>query len=257
MNELLLTNLPNCILSHIFNVVCNDDLRMYNKLIQLNKQYKNMVLMNVYVHNMMYNNINSKNTKMMNFLKKNSNKIKYLCIDNLEYISNISELKNIEHLVVTADYNKSTFSYIHKYNNIKMLWVNMGVDDNYMPIISFPNTLEELHIFGKMTLNVKHNIENTFTNNKCKIKLYKCGYNNYQENNEKCEKETEIFHETCLLMEKKMTRIKNKKRSYENYEKLMNIEFNNFRDYYDVENYNYEKQYDYYDSGDYNLCLYK
>ena len=256
MNELSLTKLPNCIVSHIFNTICNDNLKMYNKLIRLNKQYKNIIETNIYINNMMYNNINSKNTKMMDFLKKNSKKIKYLCIDNLEYVSNIQDLKNIERLVITADYNKSTFSYIHKFNNLKMLWVNIGIDDNYMPLISFPNSLEELHIFGKMSLNVKHNTENIYANNNCKFKLYKCGYNYQYINNDKFKKETEIFNEVCLLMEKKMINKKNKKRSYETYEKTMNIEFNNFKEYYDVENYNYEKQYDYYDLGDYNLCQY-
>lgn len=249
-----MNTLPNCIVTYIFNLVCNDDLKCYNKLIRLNKLYKHM-MKDIYITNMMYSNIKSNNTKMMELLKKNSSRLKYLCIDNLEYISTIiQDMNNLEKLIVTRDYNKSTFSYINKYKKLKHLTINMGIYDDHMPLISYPESLEELNIVGKIALNVKHNTEKMFENKKCKLILHKCGYNNNDTNN-KNTKENKIFKELCEMMEEENNRWKMKKRKYETYEKHMNIEF--FKEYYDIDNY--EKNYDYEDYedlGDYNLYQY-
>lgn len=239
-------NFPNKIVFRICNFVCNDDLSFYKKLM-LNKKYKQILENDVVLYNMMYKGINTKNRVVWNLIKKNIGRLKALCIPNLDEFVDFSELKSIEKLIVSHDKNKSTFKYIWKFTNLKKLYVNLGVDDKYMPIITYPNSINSLKICARISTNVKRNIENENEGNerdknceKRSFSIYKCG-SKTQNNIKICckTKEDEIFNKICKDMDEKLSRKKRKKNTYEYYEKNMNVG----KYLCDFNNINYEESY--------------
>lgn len=247
-------NLPIVLQIRIFESCCNDNLQNYSKLIRISKKYKQIIENHINIYNLMYLRNMDNNTKLCRLIKKNREKLKSLCIDKLENIHKYGIFPNVNTLVVSKDINKNSFVYIHNFPSLKKVYINFGVHDKdkYTPIIKVPNTLTHLYICGNIARCVKRRLENELcdelNNNNLNVSIYKCGNNNYDFD---FDNSNDLFNVLCENMDNKFNRLKDKKRSYENYEKSMNLFYNNKRicSYnYNFENSdNYEQQYDYND----------
>lgn len=231
-----LTNLPNVLLYDILSLVINDNLHYY-KMLCVNKEFNYFFKNNkIFIDKLLYLNI------PQNFIKKNKKYLNSVCIKNLDNISLLDDISHVKSLIISNDKEKQIFSYISKFKSIEFLAVNLNIYDKYIPNINFslfPDSLKYLYLCGSFSINSIYNFFGNNNNNNLDICVYVCGKDkiieikNKNDNDNCCcenddyKKELKLFNFICEKMDLKLKKKKLKKRSYETYEKHMNIEFYN------------------------------